>query len=302
MSLSLVASALVSPLGPAAVAAAALRGGLSRATTLPWAPVLGLADAATPAVGHPAVEASADDAERLQALLAALPAPPAAEAIIAVLPLPSPTRQRVEAQATITAWAGRTPTLVLEGGHAGLAAALVEAERRQQRVLVVAVESLLGTEALAWLHADERIRGPDTPFGLAPGEAAAWWLVGPGPGLARLRAGWVAGDGRRAPLDDAERWWQAAQQAGLDPAHPRWDLVDLTGEPWRDRVWGGLAPRLGDAPVLHPAAGWGDLGAVSAVAAGCAALAWRGPRPTATGLWNLAEDGSAGVVTVEPTA
>jgi hypothetical protein len=300
VSLSLLASALVSPLGPAAVAAAALRGGLTRANTLEWAPTLGYGDDAAPTVGHAAIVAPTDDLARITALLAALPTPPTADSCLVVLPLPSPTRQPTDLQAVVTAWAAGIPLTTLELGHAGFAAAMVEAGRRQHRVLILAIESLLGAAALDWLHADERLRGPDTAFALAPGEAAAWWLVAPTGGRATIHAGWVASNGRRAPADDAERWWAAAQQAGLDPARPRWDLVDLTGEPWRDRVWGGLAPQLSEAPSLFPAAHWGDLGAASAAAAGCAALAWRGERPATRVVWSLSEDGSAGVVAMTP--
>ena len=50
--ISLLASGLASPLGPADIAAAALAAGLSRAERLPWAPELGVGEEAAPAVGH----------------------------------------------------------------------------------------------------------------------------------------------------------------------------------------------------------------------------------------------------------
>lgn len=296
--LALLATGLASPLGPAPVAAAALRAGLSRARELPWAPVLGLGEDAAPAVGHPAVDAPAEDAERISALLARLPAPPAADAVVVVGPLADADRMPAD-PGPVAQWLGGRPCTACPGGHAGLARALVEASRRE-RTLVVAVDSLVGADALAWLHDAGRLRGPDQGFGLSPGEAAAWWLVGPEgtPGaIAGVRAGWQATGGTRAPADDADRLWAAAAQAGVDPAGDAVDAVDLTGEPWRERTWGALLPRLAERrQVLQPAAGWGDLGAAGAAAAGCALLAWRGARPAAATIWSLAEDGSAGVV------
>ena len=284
--IALLAHGLASPLGPADIAGPALAAGLSRAERIAHAPVLGIGEDAAPAVGH-AVLDEGDHGERCRRLLALArdelgPCQP--DAVLLCQPLDDPLRWGPEGM----------PALPCDErfalGHAAPAAALLRAEvlissRACRQVLIAAVDSLLDPLSLAWLAAGERLRGPETPDGVAPGEAAACWLVGAAEpaALAQISAGHQP-TGERSALADAERWLRAA--ADVPPGR---DWVDLSGEPWRARAWGQLAHRLGRTDEITPADGWGDLGAAAMLAAGCVAT-----RPAV--LWALADDGAAGVV------
>ncbi len=281
--ISLLAHGLASPLGPADIAAPALAAGLSRAERLPHAPVLGVGEDAAPAVGHSVLDEGDHGARcrRLLDLARAELGPCRPDAVLLCRPLADPLRWGPDGM----------PALPCDEqfalGHAGPAAALQRAEqliaaRTCRRVLVAAVDSLIDPLSLAWMAAGDRLRGPETPDGIAPGEAAACWLVGPADptALAQLEAGFQI-TGPRSAADDAERWRQAA---GAAHGH---DWVDLTGEPWRARAWG----RLGRSGELTPADGWGDLGAATLLAMGCVAA-----RPAV--LWSLSDDGAAGVISL----
>jgi hypothetical protein len=284
--IALLAHGLASPLGPADIAGPALAAGLSRAERLAHAPVLGLGEDAAPAVGH-AVLDKGDHEHRCRLLLDMARTELGAcqpDAVLLCRPLADPLRWGPDGM----------PSLPCDEqfalGHAAPAAALLRADeliasRACRRVLIAGVDSLLDPLSLAWLASTDRLRGPETPDGVAPGEAAACWLVGPAEpaALAQIVAGYQPA-GPRSAVADAERWLRAAGDA------PRGsDWVDLTGEPWRARAWGRVAHRLGRTGEHTPADGWGDLGSATLLAAGCVA-----ERPAM--LWSLADDGAAGVV------
>lgn len=295
--IGLLAHGLCCPLGPADVAAAAQAAGLSRAERFAPAPVLGCGEDAAPAVGHAVLPPEADDrpAALLRLAWAELQrhAPPSAERVLLCLPIPDPLRwgpgEPPDPTAAVRDLSGIAAIEPIPLGHAAAAAALQRAEelittRTCRRVLVAAADSLLDQASLAWLAADDRLRGPETPDGVQPGEAAAWWLLGDAEPRAQaiLSARRIAAAGR-APQDDAERLLAAAGEAtGVD-----W--TDANGEMWRARAYG----RLGRHPCIEPAACWGELGACSALAA--ATLALR-QRPAV--VWSLADDGAAGVIRI----
>jgi len=158
-------------------------------------------------------------------------------------------------------------------------------------VLVGAVETRLDPSSLAWLAHDDRLRGPETPDGLQPGEGAAWWLLGRADArdaLALVNARHQPGDGRRSPAILAQRL--SSLEPGPTPNH--W--IDLTGEPWRARAWGTLLPQLPMRPeIVHPDL-WGDLGAAAALCAATCALHGGGT------VWALGEDGGVGLIEVRP--
>lgn len=284
--IALLALGLASPLGPADIAGPALAAGLSRAERMPHAPVLGIGEDAAPAVGHAVLDEGDHDqrCRRLLELAREELGPCQPDAVLLCRPLADPLRFGPDG----------LPSLPCDElfalGHAAPAAALLRADeliasRACRRVLITAVDSLLDPLSLAWLVSTDRLRGPETPDGVAPGEAAACWLVGPAEpsALAQIVAGYQP-PGPRSAVADAERWLSAAGNAVRAQ-----DWVDLTGEPWRARAWGQLAHRLGRTGERSPADGWGDLGSASMLAAGCVAA-----RPAL--LWSLAEDGAAGVI------
>lgn len=294
--ISLLAHGLCSPLGPSDIAAAALRAGLSRAERFAPAPVLGCGEDAAPAACQAVLPPGTSD--RRAALLRLAweelllgPVQPA-ERLLLCLPLPDPLRWGPDGPPDAAAAAhdlcGVQQVECLPLGQAAAAAAVLRASeliatRSCRRVLIAAVDSLLDPASLAWLAETGRLRGPETPDGVVPGEGAAWWLVAAADpaAMACLAAGHAASDGRRAPQDDADRLLQAGR--GLDGA--AWH--DGDGEMWRARALG----RCGLAEGRQPADGWGCLGACSALAAGCVAAQ---ERPAV--LWSLSDDGAAGAI------
>lgn len=73
-------------------------------------------------------------------------------------------------------------TTVLEGGHAGMIHLLEEAERclrsREKKwCLIGGVDSYIDTETQDWLAATNRLKTPNIPNGLMPGEGAAILLM-----------------------------------------------------------------------------------------------------------------------------
>jgi len=180
-------------------------------------------------------------------------------------------------------------------GHGGTAAAVQQALQLLagglERVLVVAVDSLLEPHALRLLAGANRLKTADRPVGLMPGEAAVSFL---------LERAFAA---RRRGLQDGVVLWGAATgreenrvlrqtpnvgvglaaciQQGLAvlPAGERFRgdvYLDLNGEEWRAREWGHalvrLRERLGDTVDHFPATAVGDTGAASGALGICLAV------------------------------
>lgn len=202
-----------------------------------------------------------------------------------------------------------------------LGAAAEELRRGQvDRVLVLAVDSLLDPLSLEWLAGAGRLKTDEVPTGLSPGEAAACVLVEHEASARRRQAAVLArlsapalSQGR--PLDadppdagEALAACAARALARLSPGAPfQGDVVsDLNGEAWRAMQWGTAQVRLGGALGEHrlhaPAEAVGDTGAASGALAICYAahLIARGAsaRPAALVL-SSAEDGRAAAAAVE---
>ena len=178
---------------------------------------------------------------------------------------------------------------ILATGHDGGVAAMFHAARMLNRreigaCLVGGVESCADLAFLDWLDWQGRLKSEDRPFGIFPGEAAAFLLL--------LPAHLVPADG------DARRPWIASLAHGHEPtpwytgrpslarglttaiagvfAPPalkplRADVVyaDLNGEPWRADEWTAAYLRTAEnhgepLHMRHPADCWGDVGAASA--------------------------------------
>lgn len=214
----------------------------------------------------------------------------------------------------------------VHAGHAGTALALQLAQqwlavRQVERVLVLAVDSYLDETSLEWLLACRRLKTPDHPVGLMPGEAGSALLVESvasahqrgAPVLATIAA---VATGREAgsPLAGHPLPGEALTHA-IDEVLPDrrstedrvGDLVcDLNGEPWRARAWGHAQVRLGDrlgntARLMLPCVALGDVGAASGAVGVCiAARAFA--RRYATGeralVLSSAEHGDVGAIQV----
>jgi 3-oxoacyl-[acyl-carrier-protein] synthase-1 len=196
-------------------------------------------------------------------------------------------------------------------GHAAGAVALAEACNalrggEYERCLLGGAESFFDSEMLDRLDREFRLKGPRSPDGYIPGEAAVFCMLeredrarrrGVVPLLAITGCGFAA-EPRREPgevstagaLCDAVRAAaEAANSAGAKPPSG-WVLSDFNGERHRAREWGLAVPRLnrllGDDLIhWHPAQSFGDVGSASAaLLLGMAASAYqdaRAPRPSA---------------------
>jgi len=144
-------------------------------------------------------------------------------------------------------------------------------------VLLLGVDSLLDIQALAYLEADDRLKGPRQPRGVIPGEAGACIVVeSEQRALARRARIYcnVRGIGHsqeKAPVgSDAPCLGDGLTQAiylALEMA--RWGKAevgevycDLNGEAYRAHEWMlALCRTLDDPTVTHPADCIGDIGA-----------------------------------------
>jgi 3-oxoacyl-[acyl-carrier-protein] synthase-1 len=189
-----------------------------------------------------------------------------------------------------------SPVHFIHAGHAGTAFALQLARqwlaaRNFERVLVLSVDSYLDETSLEWLLEHRRLKTPDRPVGLMPGEAGACLLVEPiqsarqrsAPVLATVAAvatgreagSFVAGQPQRGEALTRVLEEVLAQQ----PAGGGWAgniICDLNGEQWRAGAWGHaqvrLRARLSDRTrLLLPCVSLGDVGAASGAVGLCVA-------------------------------
>lgn len=214
---------------------------------------------------------------------------------------------------------------ILQSGHAFVAEALAVASSllatdEVDGVLIGATDSMLPDADR--LQAMGRYYAARNPFGLIPGEGAAFFLVSrndrplPFPSIASivgfgraiesshvLSERYSVGDGLRKAMIDA------LHDAGLEEARIGWRITDVNGE--RHRIWESsvLATRLyrsarNGLPVLHLPAFCGDVGSASgALAIVVAAIARaRGYAPSGLAACELAsEEGLRGACLVGPT-
>ena len=183
-------------------------------------------------------------------------------------------------------------------GAASMAAAVADAatalrEGKRDACLVGGVDSLVDSSVVRFLYEAGRLKTPDDPCGLIPGEAAAFLLL-EGAEQARKRKHPVLG-----------RIVATAQAEGEDPDEverpPRgtalaeilarlfeeqgsaedlfWVLTDQNGESFRAAEWGDFLARASrtlphavNAPVWYPAIAFGDTGAASAAVSACIAV------------------------------
>ncbi|WP_163780396.1 hypothetical protein [Myxococcus vastator] len=198
-------------------------------------------------------------------------------------------------------------TRALALGHCGLAAALQQADamlssRAVDRVLVLAADSYVDPESLAWLALRRRLKSPQRQVGLMPGEAGAAVLV-ERPVTARGRGTFSALQVEAVALGGLPEAGATMAQLGRSLAEslqrvlpapaapPRFQgdvYLDLNGEAWRAQAWGHVQVLLADAldlprcRVLHLASSLGETGTASAPVS-LAAAAWGFFRGHATG-------------------
>jgi hypothetical protein len=184
--------------------------------------------------------------------------------------------------------------------------------------VVGGVDTYVGEETLVWLEATGRLKTPDMPAGLQPGESAALFVLQP------EKDARIAG---RAPLCFVEEVRASEEPHGLltglsptgegtaavlgglssnpkfAPAHP-WVILDSSGEQYRAQEWGNALVRIvADHPEFqevedwYPAVSFGDTGAASGAVAVCVAAAAfaRGYAPAESAYLVSTGDGSSRV-------
>lgn len=211
-------------------------------------------------------------------------------------------------------------------GHAGLAAALREAEEgvaraEAERYLVVAADSYLDVYTLEWLAARHRLKTEANPVGLMPGEAGACLLIESvkaarqrgAPVEALVAAAAVARPPEAGSRDVAGMGASIARAVlGVLERQPVGQhfqgdvVVDLNGEVWRANAWGHARVHLSEAlgeqarPVTFCDC-IGEVGASSGLVAACVAtrsLARRYATGPSCLLVTLSEDGLVGCALV----
>jgi hypothetical protein len=223
---------------------------------------------------------------------------------------------RLDLAADIAALAGlpvdRAQLRVFASGATGLAAAVDSAvqvlEARQlTSCLIGCVDSQIDIPILQFLKDSGRLKGPNEPNGLMPGEAAVFLSLERSdvarhqgrPVLARLSATAMAQGIDPDTVDHPPRgtallelFTRLVGGAGPPPAGSFWFLTDQNGELFRALEWADFVirarerfPEVPQAPLWYPAVTFGDTGAASgALAVGMAVRAFaRGyaPAPTA---------------------
>jgi len=149
--------------------------------------------------------------------------------------------------------------LCLTAGHQGPLSALHLARQRiasgeWQRAIVLSIDSLMDEASLRWLQANGRLKTPEYPVGLIPGEAAACLLVegtrraqckveavlescalasSPGRALSAVQHGIVLSD------TVAEALVAGARTGGIGDI-----LGNLNGEEHRAMAWGTARVRI----------------------------------------------------------
>lgn len=160
------------------------------------------------------------------------------------------------------------------------------------RVLVVAVDSMLDPLTLQWLARTQRLKTEELAVGLMPGEAAVALLVEADAAARRRNARVWGRISSFATAKEPNAFAEGKQNSGRGLAQAVREVVltftpkgtafigdlysDHNGESWRALEWGTAAHRLAGVAApsrMHlPATSLGDVGAASGPVAVCCAL------------------------------
>jgi 3-oxoacyl-[acyl-carrier-protein] synthase-1 len=181
---------------------------------------------------------------------------------------------------------------IIPAGHAAAAAAIERAGQLVAegipRVLLMAADSYIDPMTLDWLAGLGRLKTPDNPAGLIPGEAAACVLLEPAASVSRRNGRAMAVARRAATAAESEDYLSGKRSQGRalasavdkslgDTGGPfTGDVIaDLNGEEWRAYELGcvrvRLRSRLESAHLVYPAVSFGESGAASGVLGLCVA-------------------------------
>lgn len=240
----------------------------------------------------------------------------------------------LEKAARLSGWRGE-PSLrfVTTAGHTGVAEALRAAfadlyNGHVEVAVVGGLDSLLDEDTLRWLEFRGRLKTPNVPGGLQPGEAGAFLVLEPWQD-ARQRGARIFGILKELSFGEETRSLLGAQtplgvgleevlapiakNAGWADRHIVWIISDQNGELYRATEWGNALVRLVanfkafEEPVLwYPAASFGDAGAASGAVSLCIAMSAfdRGYAPSREATIVSSADGlqRAAMLFMQPTA
>jgi len=201
--------------------------------------------------------------------------------------------------ARLSDWPGE-PKLrfVSTSGNTGVAEALSRAMEDMAKgavdtAVVGGVDSFCGAEMLAWLDSTGRLKTPDLPAGLQPGEGGAFIAIEAlrgvrarkGSSLATIQATRLGSETRtllsgEPPLGEGlTSLLQGVPAGGQTKGGKPWFITDQNGEPYRAMEWGYAVvrlirdwPGLHDAVLWYPAISFGDTGAAFGAVAVCMAV------------------------------
>lgn len=147
------------------------------------------------------------------------------------------------------------------------------------RVIILSVDSYLSQSSLEWLATYERIKTPNNPVGLSPGEAAACFVLEGRPTLnerqqkplAEVIAAEVAEEttsfviDKQASSENLRRILKSVVSAsGVEEMNATL-INDLNGEPWRATQYANARVGVNEVgpplPTIMPAVSLGDVGA-----------------------------------------
>jgi 3-oxoacyl-[acyl-carrier-protein] synthase-1 len=206
-------------------------------------------------------------------------------------------------------------------GHTGIAECLADAANELsvgeiEVAIVGGADTLLEEDTLNWLTNTGRLKTPERPAGLVPGEAGAFLVLETVTAANARRANiWgILRDLRFA--DDSRPLFSGKPPLGVALAQvasgvaeasdwtegaPVWFITDQNGESYRAKEWGHALLRLvrtsktfAQPALWYPARSFGDTGAVTGALAICLATSAfkRGYAPAATvGLLSSADTG-----------
>jgi 3-oxoacyl-[acyl-carrier-protein] synthase-1 len=168
-------------------------------------------------------------------------------------------------------------------GPVGFIDALAETARLFGRgacdsMLICCVDSLVDYATLSWLESVHRLKTPDSPVGIEPGESAAVVIVSRSSARSsRLRVSAIAAATETAAFNDGgvstgvglnECITACLRARHASPEDRLWFVSDANGESYRAQEWGQVLvrlresqPSLDEAVTWFPAAGLGEVGA-----------------------------------------
>jgi len=239
----------------------------------------------------------------------------------------SRARKLLLKSARLSGWPGE-PELrfVSTSGNTGVAEALTKAGEEMAKgvidtAVVGGVDSFCGSETLAWLDTTGRLKTPDLPVGLQPGEGGAFFVI---EALRSVRARKIInlatiqtvrlGAEARTLLSGGPPLGEGLTSllrnvpiGGQGKGGAPWFITDQNGEPYRAMEWGYAVvrlirdwPELHDAVLWYPAISFGDTGAAFGAVAVCVAVRAyeRGVGPDARAMILSSSDGSSRSVVV----